>query len=160
MGATEGGAGPRLPVSVPLPVVLVRYGVQVRQGDDVATVGAQPLLIKPTFPVLQLALVFVGDPDVGVVGIHAHAGHGRVVALQELLVHPLVMLRKQTQIRARRRRQRLSRRPQLGVANPAKEAGSRPSSRATYGVAFNEVIRVSDGGENGPRLLRLHSNHS
>lgn len=81
-----------LPVSVPLPIFLIRYGVQVRQRDDIATVGAQPLLIKSTFPVLQLSLVFVGNPDVRVIVIHAHSGHGGMVALQELLVHPLVML--------------------------------------------------------------------
>lgn len=80
-------------MSVSLPVFLIRDGVQVGQGDDVAAVGAQPLLVKPTFPVLQLSLVFVGDPDVGVVVIHAHSGHCRVVTLQELLIHPLVMLR-------------------------------------------------------------------
>lgn len=40
------------PVSVPLPVFLIGNGVQVRQGDNVATVGAEPLLIKSTFPVL------------------------------------------------------------------------------------------------------------
>lgn len=87
------------PVSVPLPVFLVRDGVQVRQRDDVAAVGAQPLLVESAFSVLQLSLVFVGDADVGVVVLHAHSGHSRVVALQELLVHPLVMLRKQTWIR-------------------------------------------------------------
>ena len=85
-----------LPVSVPLPVFLVNYRVQVRQRDDIATVGAQPLLIKSTFPVLQLSLVFVGDPDVRIVVVHAHSGHCRVVTFQELLVHPLVMLLNHT----------------------------------------------------------------
>lgn len=79
-------------MSVPLSIFLIRDRVQVGEGDDVAAVGAQPLLVEAALPVLQLALVFVGDPDVGVVVVHAHPGHGRVVALQELVVHPLIML--------------------------------------------------------------------
>lgn len=82
------------PVSVPLSIFIIRYGVQVREGDDVTAVRAQPLLVEATFPVLQLALVLVGDADVGVVVFHAHSSHGWVVALQELVVHPLVMLRE------------------------------------------------------------------
>lgn len=85
---------PHLPVSVPFSIFVVRYGVQVREGDDVAAVGAQPLLIEAAFPVLQLALVLVGDADVGVIVFHAHPGHGGVVTLQELVVYPLVVLRK------------------------------------------------------------------
>lgn len=81
-------------MSVPLSIFLVRYGVQVGEGNDVAAVGAQPLLVKATFPVLQLALVFIGDPDVGVVIIHANPSHSGVVTLQELMVHPLIMLRE------------------------------------------------------------------
>lgn len=81
-------------MSVPLSIFLVRYGVKVGEGNDVAAVRAQPLLIKATFPVLQLALVFIGDPDVGVIIIHAHPSHSGVVTLQELVVHLLVMLRK------------------------------------------------------------------
>lgn len=92
MGGMEECACFHLPVPVPLPIFFVRYGVQVRQRDDIATVGAQPLLIKSTFPVLQLSLVFVSDPNVRIVVIRAHSGHSRVVTLQELLVHPLVML--------------------------------------------------------------------
>lgn len=83
-----------LPVPVPLSIILVRYGVQVGEGNDVAAVGAQPLLVKATFPVLHLALVFVDDPDVGVVVIHTHPSHSRVVTLQELMVNLLIMLSK------------------------------------------------------------------
>lgn len=81
-----------LPVSVPLSIFVIRYGVKVGQRDDVAAVWAQPLLVEAAFPVLQLALVLVGDADVGVVVLHAHPSHGGVVTLQELVVHPLIML--------------------------------------------------------------------
>lgn len=79
-------------MSVPLSVFIIGYRVQVWEGNDVAAVRAEPLLVEATFPVLQLALVLVGDADVGVIILHAHAGDGGVVAFQELVVHPLVML--------------------------------------------------------------------
>lgn len=81
-------------MSVPLAqVFLLRDGVDVGQGDDVAAVRTQPLLVQAALPVLQLVLlVFVGDADVGVVGVHAHARHGGVVALQEIQVNLLVTL--------------------------------------------------------------------
>lgn len=85
-------AGLDPPVSVPLAVLFIGDGIQVWQRDDVAAVRAVPLLNKAALPVLQLALVLVGDADVGVVILHAHPGHGGVVALQELMVHPLVLL--------------------------------------------------------------------
>ena len=88
------------PVAVPLAVLVVRHGFQVGQGDDVATVGAETLLVKATLALLQLAVVLVGDADVGVVVdrrvcVHAHAGHRRVVTLQEVLVHPVVALEEE-----------------------------------------------------------------
>lgn len=82
-----------LPVSVPFSVFIIRYRVQVWEWDDVAAVRAQPLLIEAALPVLQLALVLVGDADVRVV-LHANPSHGRVVALQELMVDSLIMLQK------------------------------------------------------------------
>lgn len=86
-----------LPVSVPFSILIIRYRVQVGEGDDVAAVRTQPLLIEATLSVLQLALVLVGDANVCVV-FHANPGHGRVVALQELMVYPLIMLHRQTHI--------------------------------------------------------------
>lgn len=83
-----------LPVSVPLSIFIIRYRVQVREGNDVAAVRAEPLLIKSAFPVLQLALVLVGDANVGVVIFQAHPSHGGVVTFQELVVDFLVMLHK------------------------------------------------------------------
>lgn len=79
-------------MSVPLPVLFIGDGIQVGQWDDVAAVGAVPLLDEAALPVLQFALVLVGDANVGVVVVHAHPGHGGVVALQELVVDPLVLL--------------------------------------------------------------------
>lgn len=81
-----------LPVSVPFAVLVITYGVQVWEGDDVTAVRAQPLLVKAALPVLQLPLVLVGDADVGVIVLHADSGHSGMVALQELMVHPLIML--------------------------------------------------------------------
>ena len=84
-----------LPVSVPLAqVFLLRNGVDVGQRDDVAAVCAQPLLVQATLPVLQLVLfVFVGDADVGIVGVHAHACYGGMVTLQEVQVDLFITLR-------------------------------------------------------------------
>lgn len=79
-------------MSVPLSIFIIRYRVQVREGNDVAAVGAQPLLVKATFPVLQLALVFVGEPDVFLISFHAHTSNSGMVALQELMVNSLIML--------------------------------------------------------------------
>lgn len=83
-----------LPVSVPLAILVIRDGVQVREGDDVAAVRAQPLLVEAALPVLQLSLVLVGDADVGIVVFHTHPGYCWVVALQEFMVHLLVVLHK------------------------------------------------------------------
>lgn len=88
------GSCPRLPVSVPLAqVFLLRYRVDVRQRDDVAAVRTQPLLVQAALPLLQLVfLVLVGDANVGVVRVHAHACHGGVVALQEVQVNLFIAL--------------------------------------------------------------------
>lgn len=83
-----------LPVSVSFSIFIVRYGVQVGEGNDVAAVWAQPLLVKATFPVLQFSLVLVGDADVGIIVFHTHPSHSGVVTLQELVVDPLIMLHK------------------------------------------------------------------
>lgn len=80
------------PVPVPLPVLVVGGRLQVGQRDDVAAVGAQPLLVEAALSILQL-LVLAADADVDVVALRAHPGDGGVVALQELAVHPLVVLR-------------------------------------------------------------------
>ena len=90
-----------LPVSVPLSIFIIRYRVQVREGNDVTAVRAEPLLIKATFPVLQLALVLVGDADVGVVIFHAHPSHSGMVTFQELMVDLFIMLHKTGKYRIR-----------------------------------------------------------
>lgn len=88
------GKHPRLPVSVPLAQVLfLRNRVNVWQGDDVATVCTQPLLVQATFPVLQLVIfILVSDTAVRMVRVHAHAGHSRMVALEEVQVNLLITL--------------------------------------------------------------------
>ena len=83
-----------VPVSVPLAqVFLLRSRVDVGQRDDVAAVCTQPLLVEATLPVLQLiVLIFVGDADVGVVGVHAHARHSGMVTLQKVQVDLFITL--------------------------------------------------------------------
>lgn len=80
-------------MSVPFAVLVVRYRVEVGERNDVPAVGAQALLVEAALPVLQLALVLVRDADVVVI-FCAHASHSGVVAFQELVVYPLVMLHK------------------------------------------------------------------
>lgn len=81
-----------LPVSVPLSMFFIREGVQVGEWNDVAAVRAQPLLIKAALPLLQLALVLVGNVDIVGVVFHAHPSDSGVVALQEVPVHSLIVL--------------------------------------------------------------------
>lgn len=82
-------------MAIPLAVLVIRQGVQVREGDDVTTVRAEALLVEATLPVFRLALVLIGDPNVGVVILHLDPGHCRVVTLQELMVHPFEALHNQ-----------------------------------------------------------------
>ena len=83
-----------LPVSVPLAqVFLLRNRVNIGQRDDVAAICTQPLLVEATLPVLQLVFfIFVGDANIGVVGVHAHACHSGMVTLQKVQVDFFITL--------------------------------------------------------------------
>lgn len=41
-----------LPVSISFSIFIIGYGVQVGERNDVATVGAEPLLVEAALPVL------------------------------------------------------------------------------------------------------------